>query len=268
MRALSKSPTARSSDAFLQDVATPLTALDDFFSKNVCRLAVNARGTLCISTAQGIFYQNRRRAYSVAPKVLGFGFLPDNRLVQLGTESLVIEGEGAVPLPQGMHVVEMSISPEGDIYVATRSEIWRRAEGKWESFEIGVPLCSFVAGAYATFWIAGNKRLYIYEGGVLQDVDAIAPPPVLPVRCMDFGADGVLWIGTRHGAACLRDGTWRYYAGRRWLPDDGVLSIASDRRGGAWVATRGGIVHIERRPMTLLQKAEHYQRLTEQRHER
>jgi|SRR5579875_74912 len=268
MRALSKSSAARSPDVFLQDVATPLTALDDFFSKNVCRLAINGRGTLCIGTEKGIFYQNRHRVYSVIPKVLGFGFLTDNRLVQLGAEKLVIEGAEAIPLPQGMPVIGMSISPEGDIYVATRSEIWRCAEGKWEPLTIGVSLCSFVACAYGTFWIAGNKRLYLYEGGMLQDVDAIAPPPVLPVRCMDFGADGVLWIGTRHGAACLRDGKWRYYAGRRWLPDDEVLSIASDRRGGAWIATRGGVVHIERRPMTLLQKAEHYQRLTEQRHER
>ncbi|CCW34396.1 hypothetical protein CTKA_00590 [Chthonomonas calidirosea] len=268
MRALTKSSAARSLDTYLQDVATPLTALDDFFSKNVCRLAVNRNGTLCFGTEEGIFYQNRRRAYSVIPKLLSFGFLPDNRLVLLGSDQLVIEGEEPLVLPQGIHVVGMSISPEGDIYIATRSEIWRRVKGKWESFGIDVSLCSFAVGAYTTIWIAGNKRLYVYEGGVLQDVDAVAPPPVLPVRCMDLGADGVLWIGTRQGAACLRDGVWRYYAGRRWLPDNEVLSVAADQKGGAWIMTRSGVVHLERRPMTLLQKAEHYQRLTEQRHER
>ncbi len=73
------------------------------------------------------------------------------------------------------------------------------------------------------------------------------------------GPDGVVWFGTRRGAVRF-DGTgWAYRQGRRWLPNDDVRDIAVDAKGNAWFATAGGVGVIERRMMTLAEKAEFYE---------
>lgn len=86
--------------------------------------------------------------------------------------------------------------------------------------------------------------------------------------CAAPGEPGVVWFGTERGA--LRyDGTrWAYRASRRWLPDDRVNAVAVSRDGTAWIATPKGISRIERRLMTLAEKAAHFERLIDERHTR
>ncbi len=85
--------------------------------------------------------------------------------------------------------------------------------------------------------------------------------------------DGATWQSTPPGLTRLDDRSAprdrvQYFAGRRYLPDDEVRQIAPDEAGGVWVRTRTGVVHLELRPMTLAQKAEHYEALTRARHDR
>jgi hypothetical protein len=73
------------------------------------------------------------------------------------------------------------------------------------------------------------------------------------------GADGAVWFGTRLGAVRFEDGQWHYRQGPRWLPHDDVRQIVADARGTVWLATAGGLGRIERAPMTLAAKADHYE---------
>ncbi len=47
--------------------------------------------------------------------------------------------------------------------------------------------------------------------------------------------------------------------GQRWLPNDDVVQAAVDGEGRAWLATARGIGCLERKPMTLAEKAEIYE---------
>ena len=76
---------------------------------------------------------------------------------------------------------------------------------------------------------------------------------------MAAGEDGVVWFGTRMGAIRYDGLTWEYRQGRRWLLHDDVSSITVTPEGDAWVGTAGGLSVIERRPMTLAQKANFYE---------
>lgn len=53
---------------------------------------------------------------------------------------------------------------------------------------------------------------------------------------------------------------FRYYAGKRWLHDDHVLSLAIDNQHHVWILTRTGLNKIEFRQTTLAAKADWFHR--------
>jgi hypothetical protein len=73
------------------------------------------------------------------------------------------------------------------------------------------------------------------------------------------GPNGEVWFGTRLGAIRFEDGQWHYRQGPRWLPHDDVRHLVVDQTGAAWFATPETVAVIRRQPMTLAQKAAHYE---------
>lgn len=86
--------------------------------------------------------------------------------------------------------------------------------------------------------------------------------------CVAAGGDGAVWLGTTKGAIRFDGAHWAYRQGRRWLPDDHVRAIAVDAEGNAWFATAKGVGLIERRPMTLREKAKQYEDAIDKYHRR
>jgi len=76
---------------------------------------------------------------------------------------------------------------------------------------------------------------------------------------LSAGEEGVVWFGTRLGAIRFDGRNWEYRQGRRWVPNDVINSIAVTPEGHAWFATASGLSVIERRPMTLAEKAKFYE---------
>ena len=76
---------------------------------------------------------------------------------------------------------------------------------------------------------------------------------------MSVGEPGVVWFGTQIGAIRFDGKNWAYRQGQRWLPHDEVRAITVNANGDAWFATPSGVGLIERRPMTLAEKAEFYE---------
>jgi hypothetical protein len=90
----------------------------------------------------------------------------------------------------------------------------------------------------------------------------------LPEVCIaKRGPDGAIWVGGLHGVARCGSGEWRCFWGRRWLPENNVTDIRLFNRD-AFLLTSAGWSRIERREMSLAEKAAHYQSLTEERHTR
>lgn len=120
-------------------------------------------------------------------------------------------------------------------------------------------------------WIGTDQGLIVTAGD--DYLFSIAPEPGgLPYHdvtaiALDESSEAV-WVGFSEGAALRREGTWRYFWGRRWLPGNRVFDIASDGSGGAWIATDGGVAHIEARSITLEDKARHYEAINAARHNR
>ncbi len=127
----------------------------------------------------------------------------------------------------------------------------------------------------------GLRVAELADGGAF----AAAGAPELRLPCTDItalhAASNGVWVGTLRGAFFRRDsatpapdrnGTLadgapltadhgiRHYAGRRWLRDDAVVDLATDRDGRLWVLTKSGLNRIAFRRTTLAEKAEWYGR--------
>ena len=86
-------------------------------------------------------------------------------------------------------------------------------------------------------------------------------------------SDGAIWLGTTQGLvrldfSALEQDRRQYLAGQRYLPDNQVQQLLPDEHNGVWVRTRTGVAHIGLKPMTLAQKAEHFEQRIRARHDR
>ena len=61
-------------------------------------------------------------------------------------------------------------------------------------------------------------------------------------------------------------GSWRYYAGKRWLDDNQVNDILPLEANRVWVATPVGINELRKTPLTLEQKASYFEKRLNERH--
>ena len=101
---------------------------------------------------------------------------------------------------------------------------------------------------------------------LVQTSNLIDTLPCPDIRCIKTIGPRT-WFGTAQGAFAVRhNGSFDYYASQRWLMDDEVVDIAPGPDDSVLVLTQTGlnIIHFEQ--MTLAQKAEHFDRLTRQRH--
>jgi hypothetical protein len=83
--------------------------------------------------------------------------------------------------------------------------------------------------------------------------------PYNDFTCIAEGPEGEIWFGTTKGAIRYDGTRFAYREGKRWLPDNHVRDIAVGPNGDAWFATAKGVGRIERRPMTLAEKARFYE---------
>ena len=90
--------------------------------------------------------------------------------------------------------------------------------------------------------------------------------PCTNIRCIRQIGESV-WFGTPRGAFALDgDGRTDYYASKRWLADDNVIDISKGPDNSVLILSENGLSIIHFEPMTLEQKAEHFDKLTRKRH--
>lgn len=90
--------------------------------------------------------------------------------------------------------------------------------------------------------------------------------PGAAVRCTRTVGDAI-WSGTPAGVLSRHpDSHVDYYASKRWLLDDAVVDIWPGPPGSVLILSETGLNIIHFRAMTLADKAEHFDKLTRQRH--
>ena len=123
--------------------------------------------------------------------------------------------------------------------------------------------------------IKSNTVLVIgtQDGYIELDADSLKPRsdlqkklPCTDIRCIRQIGESV-WFGTPRGAFTLDgDGRMNYYASKRWIVDDNVIDISEGPDNSVLILSESGLNIIHFEPMTLEQKAEHFDKLTRKRH--
>ena len=79
--------------------------------------------------------------------------------------------------------------------------------------------------------------------------------------------DGKKWFGTTKGAFRVNDdGSFDYFASKRWLPSDRVVDIAAGPDQSVLILCDKGLARIEKKEMTLYDKAMYFEQQVRTRH--
>jgi len=186
------------------------------------------------------------------------------------------------PGPDGRPILTLAHTRSGETWGTTDRGAYRKSSGGWRSLEIprryvahqampdiDMAIRAVVQDRSGQVWLATDRGAYLTDGSEWwQPLDERDGMPYTALNCLTVASNGDVWGGTDEGAWRLRDGQWRYFWGPRWLPGNAVADIAADAQGRAWIATNAGVSRIEERPMTLPEKARHYEEMTQSRHSR
>jgi hypothetical protein len=127
--------------------------------------------------------------------------------------------------------------------------------------------CLAISGNQSEVFVGtSNGYLRLDPDSFESESDNVARLPCDEIRCVRVIGESA-WFGTPNGAFVRRpDGHVDYYASKRWLVDDAVVDIWPGPEGSILILSETGLSVIHFRQMTLAQKAEHFDKLTRQRH--
>lgn len=185
-------------------------------------------------------------------------------------------------LPHGLRVLSSAEGGAGDAWIVTDAGAFHRHAGNLipvtmptsyltnqQPIDVDAVLSCVATDRSGAVWFGSDAGIFATDGANWWNViDRRMGLPYEDVTCLTFGDGPDLWVGTTQGVCRYSGGAWQYYWGPRWLPNNHVNAIAVASDGSAWVATDGGVARLYDRQMTLNQKAEHYEQITEARHNR
>lgn len=165
---------------------------------------------------------------------------------------------------------QVAPTSEGEVWVASGGGLFRRGERGWERVVVDDGkgrswAVSDVRGVAhdreGAVWVAtpAGVATQAQRGEAWRFFEGRDGLPYADFNRVTAGPDGSIWLATKLGVIRWDGREWSYRQGPRWLPGDGVHGVAVDATGTAWLATDGGLGVIERRLMTLAQKAAWYE---------
>ena len=210
--------------------------------------------------------------------------MPDARLFVPGSSfDFLLAGKNSLAyFNQGKCVDKWDTARTGAkqiLFDRTRNRFLLLFDDRLEFFSPGTKAATvFESGNLNCMGLIKNDTVLVIgtQDGYLElDADSLKPRsdlqkklPCTDIRCIRQIGESI-WFGTPRGAFALDgDGRTNYYASKRWLVDDKVIDISKGPDNCVLVLSESGLNIIHFEPMTLEQKAEHFDKLTRKRHMR
>jgi hypothetical protein len=170
--------------------------------------------------------------------------------------------------PERLEIRQIALSPQGILHAASSDGILAYNGSAWLPIEIrdGLGRAWAVGDVLGVAFDSQGRMWFASKAGVgckmsegwrfFEGKDGL---PWNDFTGICAGADGAVWFTTHLGVIRFDGKKWQYRQGGCWLPHDEVAQAALDAQGNAWFATAAGIGCIERRRMTLAEKAVFYE---------
>ncbi len=182
----------------------------------------------------------------------------------------VLSNGSAISLewPQECPLRQIALSPQGLLHVASSRGLYVQDGQGWKRVEVeddrgrawGVRDVAGVAfDSKGQLWFAVKAGVGCRTAQGWRFYEGKDGLPWNDFTGLAAGADGEVWFTTHLGVVRFDGVEWHYREGFRWLPHDDVVQALADGPGAAWFATAAGVGRIERRHMTLAEKAEFYE---------
>ncbi len=121
-------------------------------------------------------------------------------------------------------------------------------------------------------WIGGDGGLNrLGTDGKLVGFTGAQGLPYVDITGLAFSGSGAskgLWIATNFGVIRYDGENWNYFAGRRWIPNNGAADVAIGGPDQVVIGTQNGLSVLQFAQQSLAGKAAAYLALTEARHNR
>ncbi len=214
---------------------------------------------------QGVLLYSSKGVHQIKDNQINLIEIPSSLPIE-EIETILISKDGS----------QFAVFGGGNLYIKGQNNGWsiikpRDDKHRW-SFQNSEVYFDFDRAGNLWFAMQQGVGFYQPDSGKWKLFSGEDGLPYNQFSCIHGGQDGSIWFGTDKGAIRYENGEWAYRYGRRWLfagrEGNTVLNIAVDGDGNAWILTEGGLGLIERRSMTLDEKAQVFERITNERHVR
>jgi hypothetical protein len=180
-----------------------------------------------------------------------------------------------VSATNGKRINSIALDNNGILWLASNKGLLKRTPVEWQNmdemlmaadtkemyFNVYVPKGTndlLFSAPLSVGCIAENGEHWMWSG-----TDGLPYGPVTTIKSYNK----TLWFGTHKGVA-KKDDEWRYYHGKRWLPNNKINDILPIDEYTTWIATPSGISQIQEVKMNLEEKAAHIENVIDTRHNR
>lgn len=202
----------------------------------------------------------------------------EDEILHVGTSNGMFSYNGkweTTSIAQGKRINSIALDKSGQLWLATNKGLLKRTPKEWRNldemimakgtqkiyFSLHTPKDAndlLFSSPLSVGCIAGNGQHWMWSGK-----DGLPYGPVTTIK----SHKQTLWFGTDKGAA-KKDDKWHYYLGKRWLPNNKINDILPIDEHTVWIATPAGISQIQQVEMTLEEKAAHFEKVIDARHNR
>jgi len=166
--------------------------------------------------------------------------------------------------PYSKHFRAVLADKNDGLWIATGMGLYYHTDTGYRLYQrqselLGPDLHDVAYAKDGSLWIGGLGGITVYKDmnrfGQFTPEDGL---PSISVRCVVQSPDGLMCVGTDRGVTRYDGRSWSLRHSRRWLLSDDIRDIAFDSSGTAWIATSKGVSAIERRSMTMAEKADYF----------
>ncbi|MEN8193995.1 MAG: two-component regulator propeller domain-containing protein [Bacteroidota bacterium] len=250
----------KSSDSFIQEVATVFTPKDGLPEVEVTEINFDQHNNPIAVTAEGNYLFNGKiwKSFSYKINLSDKDDIPEEIKFKEQILSYI-----------KFNSSELIGSQNGLFSKSERNNKWKEifpADNKysWKLSNVNV----LIVDSKNRLWFGSNEGVGFLENEKWQLFTGKEGLPYKNFTCIAKGKNGEVWFGTEIGAIKADGQKFYYRFSRRWLPDNYVNDIVIDDNNTVWIATKKGVSRIENIEMTFEEKADYFTSQVEERHNR